>query len=108
MKLKINKKIEAGIYKVDISVDNFTPKEQLQISKFGSPKILLSPQSIVRPHPFSPITSLPIHSINHSFVFNNEQSADSFVNIMTDRIKTALEELRKKEDNFTEIKEYEL
>lgn len=109
MKLKISKKIENGSYKVDIEVINFTQEEQSKISKFGSPAISIAPKSILRGYPVSrSISVLPIHSINNTFTFSEEEEADKFVDDMAKRIQEAMDKLRKKEDNFSAQKEYEL
>lgn len=106
MKLKIDKTIENGSYTVMIVALSFTAEESSKISKFGSPLIPIAPKTVFNGHDI--VHSLPVHTINHAFVFRKEEEADKFVTDIKQRIKDAMEELRMKEDKFTDKKEYEL
>jgi hypothetical protein len=106
MKLKVDKTIDGGSYKVIVVAVSFTPDESSKISKFGSPLISIAPRTFFNGR--STLRALPIHTINHSFVFDKEEEADQFVTNIKERIQSAMEELRGKEDKFTEEKEYEI
>jgi hypothetical protein len=110
MKLKIEKKLADGSYTVDVETLQFSADEQNRIEKFGSPMVSLEPKIVTVRRPaggFVTLTSIAIHALNHTFNFNNENEAEDFVRQMTDRIRTAITELKNKRDDFTGEKEYE-
>ena len=102
MKLKIEKKIEGGIYKVEIVASAFSAEEIKKMSTFGSPNISVMPESAW--HAGNYVSAVPVHALGHTFQFGTEDQADNFVVNMRSRIATAMSELRSKTDKFTEKK----
>ena len=110
MKLRIEKKLEDGEYRIDIETSAFTQDEQQKIDKFGSPVVSLDPKHVFERNnqgTFIIQTSLPIHAFNHSFTFKVEHEAEVFVQSMTDRIREAITDLKSRTDHFTGENEYE-
>ncbi len=99
MKVVIEKKLEAGKYHVSINVSDYSQGEIEKIKKFGAPEISISPKNIYRNG--SIVSSLPIHDMNYDFKFDTEVLANNFSETMTNRIKTAVETLKSKKDEFS-------
>jgi len=106
MKLKIEKILTDGNYMVHVETLDFNLDEKNKISKFGSPLIALEPKFVNTPR--GRRGEVPVHAISYNFNFDNEGDADNFVNIITDRIKQAMNDLRAKEDRFTNTSEYDI
>src|SRR3989338_2113366 len=106
MKLKIEKKLEGGVYKVEVHASSFTTDEIQKMSKFGSPTISILP--LTTWHAGSLVNRLPVHALGNTFQFDKEEKADKFVSDMQARVKAAMEELRSKTEKFTVNQEYEL
>ncbi len=105
MKLKIDKKIEGGVYIVYVLVSEFSQDEQEQMKRFGPPWVSVHPNKVLFRR--TSVDKIPIDVINHQFRFGEEDAANEFVEEMKNRIKEAMEALREKKDNFTKEEEYE-
>lgn len=108
MKLNVKQELRDGKYTVYLSISEILPTEREKIQKFGSPQISLEPKRVLitRPEPKF-VTTLPLHEINHPFIFNTEAEARSFLAVMKSRIAAGISSLKLRNDTFTKEETYE-
>jgi len=99
MKVKVNRELLAGVYHVNFEVSSFTVDEVTKMQKFGVPTINMKWSS-----PQGPKTGpIPINSITSRYdaVFSLEKQATDYQGDVLSQIKTAIEQLRLKKDEYS-------
>jgi 5-hydroxyisourate hydrolase-like protein (transthyretin family) len=106
MKLKVNRQLSAGQYRVKFEVSDFSPEEVSKMSSFGVPSVQ------VRVNTSQGQTNLVVqltklNSVNDG-VFNTEQEALSYERQVTEQIQAAILRIRNSKDEFTSTREVDL
>ena len=105
MKVRVARELVEGRYQVTFQVGDFTSEEVKKMSQFGTPVItLIRTQNNQNTRFNAPITQLP-QSIA---AFPNEGSAKTYEDEVLQQLKTAIDNIRAREDKFTSIEEIAL
>ncbi len=106
MKVVIEKNLKAGSYLVNVEITEYSEDEIDRVKRFGAPSISIAPETIY--YNGRARSVIPVTSLNTSFQFSDEQSAEDFIKLLKSRIKSAVDELKGKTDNFSGRDEIEL
>jgi hypothetical protein len=106
MKVKVNRLLNAGKYRVNFEVSDFTPEELAKMSSFGVPGIDLKLSSATA----TVGSRIPLNQINKSMeaVFVTPELATAYVEGVLTQIKASMQRLRESKDVFTSSLEVEL
>lgn len=106
MKVKVNRSLSSGVYHVNFEVGHFTPEEIAKMESFGAPTITLrwttsNGKSIAR---------IALNRIANVYdaTFDTEAEAKKYEEAVLSDIRTALERLRQRNDEFSSSDEVEL
>lgn len=99
MKLVIEKNLNSGKYSVTIKISEYTEDEIVRLRKFGSPPISILPRQVYFDGKFT--SQIPLTDMDLTFTFDAEQQANDFVDIIKDRVITAVTLLKNRTDKFS-------
>jgi hypothetical protein len=105
MKVRVARELVEGRYQVTFQVGEFTSEEVKKMSQFGTPTITLIRTLNSQNTRFNaPITQVP----QMVAAFPNEQSAKTYQDEVLQQLKSAIDNIRAREDNFTSTEEIAL
>lgn len=106
MKVKVNRQLTGGLYRVSFEVGEFTADEIKKMGSFGVPTIQMqytSPQGTFG-------TQQPINQINNmaAAVFRTEDQAKEYEAGVINQLRMAIQQIRERQDKFTSSEEVAL
>jgi hypothetical protein len=108
MKVKVNRKLSEGQYRVNFEVGSFTPDELQKMDSFGVPLISLAWGGVGnQPRTSGQIALTQITAI-YNASFNNEEDAKKYEATVLAQIRAAVERLRSSQDKFSSSEEVPL
>lgn len=104
MKFKIQKERKFGEFLVGFIASDFTDEEIRKMETFGVPQINIKPREAYFNKLW--VNQLPLNILNHNFKFESDAAAEEFIAKITEEVKTKMQELKDREDNFSGSDEY--
>jgi hypothetical protein len=103
MKLKVNRQLSGGQYRVKFEVSDFSPEEVSKMSSFGVPLIQVRVVGVQG----QTSVGVPLTNLNNvkDAVFNSEQDAKNYELQITEQIRNALLRIRNSKDEFSSTNE---
>lgn len=104
MKIRVNKSVTGGRYRISFQATEFTEQERAQFSKFGIPTVVLligSEDTSLYKYQ-APVTGL---KDDHAAVFKTPEAAKAYETKIVNDIREAVEKVRGRRDDFTSIDE---
>jgi hypothetical protein len=103
MKTTVRRALKAGIYNVNFTFSDFTPEELEKMQAFGVPAIRVQwGQPPARNSGWVALTQL---GPNYNSGFLAEEEAKSYEHEVLSQVKTAMETLRQRKDDFSSSEE---
>ena len=103
MKIKVNRQLNQGKFRVNFEVSDFTSEELSKMASFGVPLIEMIFQA--RNGPMT--ARIPINQINptHEAVFPTFETAKEYEEKVFAQIRSSMERLRQSKDDFSSSEE---
>ena len=108
MKIKVNRRLNAGLYHVNFEVGDFSREEIQKMGSFGVPQILIKIGGNMTSAPTG--IQHPLNQMNSTFdaAFVNEAEAKKYEESVLSQVRSALERLRESQDKFSSSEEVAL
>jgi hypothetical protein len=106
MKATVIRSLQGGVYYVAFSFSDFTPEELAKMRSFGVPTV----QIRVGVYGQQTASNIQITQINANHVagFTNQPAAEEYQASILGQVKSAMEALRQKKDEFTATAEVDI
>lgn len=106
MKVKVNRRLNAGLYRINFEVSDFTPEEVAKMASFGIPQIKVSFSAGTGLVP----TEVALNALNNRIeaAFPTEEQAKKYEEGVLGQIQAAMKRLRDSQDGFSGSQEVQL